>query len=141
MSTGGRTVSRAATSPTGILTQPLNAPEESPPDGSLVHGGRPVPAGHHPDGQAHVHARQGRRTGPAEDQGTAGCRHAERRRGEANSRRDAAQAGLSADGAEPIAPHPGGASTQQRATSVRTAGGNPTVARPGTPEPPGRLPF
>src|SRR3546814_3622 len=83
MSAGGRTASRAAASPTGILTQPLNAPEESPPDGSLVHGGRPVPAGHHPDGQAHVHARQGRRTGPAADQGTAGCRHADRRRGEA----------------------------------------------------------
>src|SRR3546814_6223196 len=37
MSAGGRTASRAAASPTGILTQPPNAPEESPPDGSLVH--------------------------------------------------------------------------------------------------------
>src|SRR3546814_2145043 len=31
MSAGGRTASRAAASPTGILTQPLNAPEEFRP--------------------------------------------------------------------------------------------------------------
>src|SRR3546814_20776141 len=64
MSAGGRTASRAAARPTGILTQPLNAPEESPPDGSLVHGGRPVPAGHHPDGPAHFPARHGRAPAP-----------------------------------------------------------------------------
>src|SRR3546814_16465780 len=89
MSAGGRTASRAAASPTGILTQPLNAPEESPPDGSLVHGGRPVSAGHHPDGQAHVHARQGRRTGPAEQQGTEGCRLPQRRRDDTAGRQAA----------------------------------------------------